>query len=96
MSTPTGPAPKGDQTPKLLATTIIFDVLAVIIVLLRFVSRRMAHANLWWDDWFMLPAMVGLGFRKPSSEATHFQRNIQVMFIASIVVDGGGMEFATV
>lgn len=58
MSTPNGPVPKGDQTPKLLATIITFDVLAVIIVLLRFVSRRLAHANLWWDDWFMLPAMV--------------------------------------
>ena len=58
MSTPNDPVPTGDQTAKVLGTFITFDILAAIVVILRFVSRRIAHANLWWDDWLMLPAVV--------------------------------------
>lgn len=32
--------------------------LAVIAVFLRFVSRRIARAGYWIDDWLMLPALA--------------------------------------
>jgi predicted lysophospholipase L1 biosynthesis ABC-type transport system permease subunit len=32
--------------------------LAVIAVILRFVSRRIARAGYWMDDWLMLPALA--------------------------------------
>ena len=89
MSTPNGPIPTGDQVPKLLGTIITFDILALMIVILRFVSRRIAHADLWWDDWLMLPAFVCLDSNRFSLPA---HTNVfQITFIASIVVDAGGI-----
>ena len=32
--------------------------LAVITVLLRFSSRRLSKAGLWYDDWLLIPAIV--------------------------------------
>ncbi len=33
-------------------------ILAIIAVVLRFTSRRMARAGFWVDDWLMLPALT--------------------------------------
>ena len=89
MTTPTAPVPTGDQTPKLLGTIIPFDILALIVVILRFLSRRIAHASLWWDDWLMFPALVGSLASNLFVRATH-SNTLQVLFIASVVVDAGG------
>ena len=68
MSTPNEPVPTGDQVPKLLGTIITFDILAFTAVVLRFVSRRISHASLWWDDWFIIAALVS--FQPDFNECT--------------------------
>lgn len=32
--------------------------LAVIVVCLRFIARRLSKARFWYDDWLVLPATV--------------------------------------
>lgn len=38
--------------------TIIFTIIAVVVVALRFVSRRKIKAPFWVDDWLILAALV--------------------------------------
>ena len=33
--------------------------LAITACVLRFVARRMSKAGLWYDDWLIVPALVG-------------------------------------
>ena len=47
-----------DRGPEILGIVIFFFVLALIAVLLRFVSRRVSAVNFWWDDWILLLATV--------------------------------------
>ena len=42
------------------ATAVIFAVLPVVAVGLRFYARSISNAKLGIDDWLMIPAMVGL------------------------------------
>ena len=57
-----GPPPGIDlsetQVPRLLAVTFATFALATIAVVLRFVSRRLVHTYLWWDDWLIVVAWV--------------------------------------
>ena len=48
------------QQPRIFAATSIAYGLTVIAVVLRFISRKLAGAGLWWDDWLTLPPTVGL------------------------------------
>ncbi len=41
------------------ATAVIFAVLPVVAVGLRFYARSISNAKLGIDDWLMIPAMVG-------------------------------------
>ena len=50
------------QQPHILASNIIACCLAVIAVVLRFASRKLAGAGFWWDDWLILPPIVGFCF----------------------------------
>ena len=34
--------------------------LAVIAVCLRFIARRLSKAGFWYDDWFIVPAIVSI------------------------------------
>ena len=45
-----------------VATSMI--VLPTIAVTLRFVSRKLSGAGLWYDDWLALAALVSLRVRR--------------------------------
>lgn len=42
--------------------TIALQVLSTFFVILRFISRKVAGAGFWWDDWAIIPALVCLIF----------------------------------
>lgn len=46
------------QQPRILASNTVAFCLAVIAVVLRFASRKLAGAGFWWDDWLILPPIV--------------------------------------
>jgi hypothetical protein len=46
------------QAPAILATASVFTALSVLAVILRFVARRLKRAQLGWDDWAILAALV--------------------------------------
>ncbi|RAO68073.1 uncharacterized protein BHQ10_004085 [Talaromyces amestolkiae] len=46
------------QAPAILATGSVFTALSVLAVILRFVARRIKRAQLGWDDWTILAALV--------------------------------------
>lgn len=48
------------RTPVLYGGTISLQVLSTLIVALRFLARRVSKAGLWWDDWLIVPALVGV------------------------------------
>ena len=46
------------RTTSVYATNIVFVVLAIAAVVLRFYSRKLARARLGWDDWFVAASLV--------------------------------------
>ena len=44
--------------PRTTATGSVFTALSVLPVILRFVARRIKRAQLGWDDWTILAALV--------------------------------------
>ena len=46
------------QQPRILASNIVVYCFVVIVVVLRFASRKLAGAGFWWDDWLILPPTV--------------------------------------
>ena len=32
--------------------------LALVVIFLRFASRKVSRAGFWYDDWFMIPSIV--------------------------------------
>ncbi len=47
------------RAPVLYGGTISLQILSTLVVALRFIARRVAKAGLWWDDWVIVPALVG-------------------------------------
>ena len=47
-----------NQAPRILAISIALMVLSGLAVMLRFLSRMLSKAGLWWDDWVILTALV--------------------------------------
>lgn len=47
------------RTPVLYGWTISFQVLSTLVVALRFIARRVPKAGFLWDDWIIVPALVG-------------------------------------
>lgn len=47
-----------DSRQEVRTLTIVFTIVAVIVVALRFVSRRKTKAPVWVDDWLILAALV--------------------------------------
>ena len=70
MASPTVPGPTttihggpgfdlyADRGPRIMAVNVALIVLSGIAVLLRFMSRILSRAGLWWDDWMILCALV--------------------------------------
>ncbi|KAF2234916.1 hypothetical protein EV356DRAFT_501194 [Viridothelium virens] len=62
MASPLTPPPHThlheSRIPGLLFANVFTFSFALIIVILRFVSRRLSHLPFWWDDYLMLPALV--------------------------------------
>ena len=47
-----------DKAPGLLAASGVCYALAMIAVALRLVSRKLAHIDLWWDDYLAVFSAV--------------------------------------
>lgn len=47
-----------DRTPEVRAILVILLPMTIIAVALRFLSRRLAKARIWWDDWLVLLSLV--------------------------------------
>ena len=56
-----------DKGYKVLVSAIVLYILVVTSVALRFVARRISKASLWWDDWFILLALVFLHISCPDT-----------------------------
>ena len=51
-----------NKGPIVLGISIIVSFLAITAVVLRFLSRKLAKAQYWWDDWMILGALVSPRF----------------------------------
>ena len=51
-----------DQRPTILALGILFPVIAILAVALRFHARRLKKLRLEADDWTILAALVQFSF----------------------------------
>ena len=70
---PTSPTDlSASKGPQILAAVATTYVLATIAVILRFVSRRISKAQLWWDDWLIIIALVNVIFAPSPAEADWF------------------------
>jgi len=47
-----------NQGPKIIAVSAVLIAISTIAVILRFISRMVSKAGLWWDDWLIVAAMV--------------------------------------
>lgn len=57
------PAPSGinlddDRRASIMVTSIVTWCMAVLVVGLRIVSRRLKNIDLWIDDWLIIAALV--------------------------------------
>ncbi len=62
MALPTPPPTvnlEDTQARRILGVNLATFVLAVMAIGLRFTARRLTRLPFWWDDWLMLPAIVG-------------------------------------
>ena len=50
---------QANQGPKVDIVAITAFALAAAAVVLRFFTRFLTKASLWWDDWAVLTALVG-------------------------------------
>jgi hypothetical protein len=48
--------------PQIIGADMALLALATIAVILRFISRSVSKANLWWDDWILAVALVMMEF----------------------------------
>ncbi|MCJ1286890.1 hypothetical protein MMC26_006236 [Xylographa opegraphella] len=46
------------DVPKIIAVSVVLIVLSTAAVVLRFISRMLSKAGLWWDDWVIVAALV--------------------------------------
>lgn len=53
-----GGADSDSMRPWLISVVLSMAGLSSVLVGLRFVSRRLAHERLWWDDWVIIISMV--------------------------------------
>jgi hypothetical protein len=51
----------GESPPKQYAFAVIFSILPTVAVALRFWARKRKKAQLLWDDWAIVLALVRLG-----------------------------------
>ena len=58
LEPPDGMNVYADQEQRVIASGIALIVLSTIFVILRFISRLIANAGLWWDDFLVLLALV--------------------------------------
>jgi len=48
----------GETPGKMYAMAVIFSMLAIIAVALRFYARYLKRAGYWWDEYMIVPALV--------------------------------------
>ena len=49
-----------DRRPLIVRTQVVLGIIDLVAVGLRFWSRRLSRAPLWWDDWFCLFLLVSI------------------------------------
>lgn len=67
MSKAAGPPPPGgdyDRAGQVYAFTWILAIVSLVSVVGRMYSRAKLTRNVWWDDWCICFAMVGLEYTK--------------------------------
>ncbi|PVH94791.1 hypothetical protein DM02DRAFT_538717 [Periconia macrospinosa] len=47
-----------DKQPQIIGSVSATWALATLAIMLRFLCRRISKANLWWDDYLMIPAYI--------------------------------------
>jgi len=47
-----------NQRPMVYAVCVLFIILPLVTVPLRFYARSISGAGFWWDDWFALAGVV--------------------------------------
>lgn len=47
--------------PQIVAISVLFIVMSSVVVVLRFIARKVRKLSWLIDDYFMLPALVGSG-----------------------------------
>ena len=57
-SMPRSNPPAGNLQPNLYAAVIATPILAILVVALRFISKRLVRSSMWLDDWLTLLALV--------------------------------------
>jgi hypothetical protein len=50
--------PAGNLQPNLYVAVIATPILAILVVALRFISKRLVRSSMWLDDWLTLVALV--------------------------------------
>lgn len=48
----------GETPGKMYAMAVVFSMLAIIAVALRFYARYLKRAGYWWDEYMIVPALV--------------------------------------
>lgn len=56
----------GDKAPAVVGTSVVFLILPLVAVMLRFTARRMRD-YIGWDDWLIIPALVSSELDRPRS-----------------------------
>ncbi|MCJ1405072.1 hypothetical protein MMC11_008298 [Xylographa trunciseda] len=46
------------DAPKIIAVSVVLIIISTSAVVLRFISRMLSKAGLWWDDWLIVAALV--------------------------------------
>lgn len=70
------PAPSGinlddDRRASIMVTSIVTWCMAVLVVGLRIVSRRLKNIDLWIDDWLIIAALVRVFYNRRSGNKTN-------------------------
>lgn len=45
-------------TPLIVGINLFLTIIATLAIILRVISRKLADAGFWWDDWLALAAWV--------------------------------------
>ena len=71
-----------DDGYKLIILSCILSILCISVVVARFFAVRLKKANLWWDDWLCIPALVCFPLLKPRTYCFQRYSDLSVKIMA--------------